>query len=133
MYNLEDIFQEASADPYALNLDNESVEARLVFGVKIIKVKYNGMIVIQNTLYGGGYYKELSEDELKPFLEKGWRYGVYTVSLANYMANLDSLDKNIHELIISKASKGSIKEAQDVRTRIMKRYTKISKKLNLLK
>ena len=37
MRNLKYVFKDALADEFSANLDTEYVEARLVFGVKIIK------------------------------------------------------------------------------------------------
>lgn len=133
MHYLDEVFKEAFKDPYASSLDTNNVEARLIFGVKIVRVREDGNVFIQNTLRGGNYYEEVSPDEYENFSKKGWRYGVYVVSLSNYRSKLDSINSKLHTLIVSKSSKSSIEEAKDSRTRVMKSYTKISKKLNLLK
>ena len=133
MYTLEEVFNEALKDPYVASLDTKNVEARIIFGIKIVKIKEGGDVSILNTSKGGNYYEEITEEEYKNFTKKGWRYGVYIVSLSNYRTKLDSIDSKIHSLIVNKSSKSSIEDSQEARTKVMNRYSKITKKLNLLK
>jgi hypothetical protein len=132
MRNLKYVFKDALADEFSANLDTEYVEARLVFGVKIIKERDTDEVEIYNTARGGDYYQEVSLKEYKNFVEKGWRYGVYVISLSNYRRKLEAIDKTIQRYISEGASKTNLSQAQDRRVRIMNRYSKISNKLNLL-
>jgi|TARA_R110000796_G_scaffold148904_2_gene265780 hypothetical protein len=132
MRNLKYVFKDALADEFSANLDTEYVEARLVFGVKIIKERETDEVEIYNTARGGDYYQEISLKEYKNFVEKGWRYGVYVISLSNYRRKLEAIDKTIQRYISEGASKTNLSQAQDRRVRIMNRYSKISNKLNLL-
>jgi hypothetical protein len=132
MYQLEEVFDEAVLDPYVAILDTNSVEARIIFGIKIVKVRQGNQVFILNTSKGGNYYEEITPKEYENFTEKGWRYGVYVVSLSNYRAKLESIDSKIHSLIVNKSSKSSIEDAQESRTKVMNRYSKITKKLNEL-
>ena len=84
MRGLDDVFRDALEDEFGANLDTKTSEARLVFGVKILRDKDSGDVEILNTTKGGDYYEEISLDEYKNFFKKGWRYGVYLVSLSNY-------------------------------------------------
>jgi len=63
MRSLEDIFKEALNDSYSAILDTPYVEARLVFGVKIVRDRESGFIEILNTTRGGDYYKEITQKE----------------------------------------------------------------------
>tara|TARA_R100000734_G_C3285267_1_gene78094 strand:+ start:98 stop:499 length:402 start_codon:yes stop_codon:yes gene_type:complete len=132
MRGLEYIFKDALLDEYSADLDTAYSQARLVFGVKIIKDRESGDIQIYNTAQGGDYYEEISYKEYKTFMEKGWRYGVYVISLSNYRRKLEAIDRRIQEYISQGASKNALHQAQDRRLRIMNRYSKISNKLNLL-
>jgi len=132
MRNLKYVFKDALVDEFAANLDTKYVEARIVFGVKIIKDKESDEVEIYNTARGGDYYQEISLKEYKNFVEKGWRYGVYVISLSNYRRKLEAIDKTIQRYISEGASKTNLSQAQDRRVRIMNRYSKISNKLNLL-
>ena len=70
MRNLKYVFKDALADEFSANLDTEYVEARLVFGVKIIKERETDEVEIYNTARGGDYYQEISLKEYKNFVEK---------------------------------------------------------------
>lgn len=132
MRSLEDIFKEALNDSYSAILDTPYVEARLVFGVKIVRDRESGLIEILNTTRGGDYYKEITKKEYQEFYVNGWRYGVYDVSLSNYRRKLDMIDYNVNEAILNLASKKEIEGYHIRRKNIMNRYAKISNKLNLL-
>jgi len=132
MRSLEDIFKEALNDSYSAILDTPYVEARLVFGVKIVRDRESGLIEILNTTRGGDYYKEITQKEYQEFYVNGWRYGVYDVSLSNYRRKLDMIDYNVNEAILNLASKKEIEGYHIRRKNIMNRYAKISNKLNLL-
>jgi len=103
-----------------------------VFGVKIVRDRETGEIEILNTTKGGDYYEEISKKEYDNFYIKGWRYGVYIVSLSNYRRKLDLINDRIQDLIGKSARKKDIDSLQERRKNIMQRYTKVSKKLNLL-
>ena len=126
MRSLEDIFKEALNDSYSAILDTPYVEARLVFGVKIVRDRESGLIEILNTTRGGDYHKEITQKEYQEFYVNGWRYGVYGVSLSNYRRKLDMIDYNVNEAILNLASKKEIEGFHIRRKNIMNRYAKIS-------
>ena len=41
-YNLEDIFNQAKEDDYAISLDGDGYESRMVYGAKIVKDTQTG-------------------------------------------------------------------------------------------
>jgi len=84
MYSLEDIWNQATSDDYAVNLDGDGYESRLVYGVKIIRDNETESIQILNTMRGGSYYTPINSQEAQVFHKKGWRNGVYVVALSNY-------------------------------------------------
>lgn len=129
MRNLEDVFKEALDDDYAGILDDHYVESRIVFGIKISRDRECGDIEILNTSKGGDYYEEISNDEYEVFLGKGWRRGVYVVSLSNYRRKLDAIEFKINNAIQRSATKKEIDNWQDRRKTVMKQYTKITNKL----
>jgi len=130
--SLEKAFIDSLEDDFAISLNTEYVEARIVFGIKIIRDRNSKDVEIYNTTKGGDYYEEISSKEYKIFIEKGWRYGVYVLSLSNYRRKLDAIDKTIQSYIIQGSTKNALIQAQERRTKIMNRYSKISNKLNLL-
>lgn len=129
MRSIDDIFNEALEDDYAGILDDQYVESRIVFGVKIARDRECGEIEIVNTSKGGDYYEEISLKEYETFYEKGWRNGVYVVSLSNYRRKLDAIEEKINDAIKRSATKKEIDYWQERRTTVMKQYTKITNKL----
>lgn len=132
MRTLNDVFNEAKEDSYCAVLDTKYVEARLVFGVKIVRERESGEIEILNTQRGGDFYQEIDVDEYDYFLKKSWRFGVYRVSLSNYRRKLSNIEASIKDVIDTKQSKKQLDSLQTRRLNIMNRYTKITSKLNLL-
>lgn len=131
-YKLEDIFNQAIKDDYAISVDGMGYEARMVYGIKIIKDLTTKNIEILNTTQGGDYYKSLNEYEVDIFLEKGWRQGVYMLSLSNYRLKLDLIEIKIHKEINGRSSVKQIKTLKSQRERILSKYTEINNKLNII-
>jgi|TARA_B100001175_G_scaffold55871_3_gene44952 hypothetical protein len=129
---LNEIFEEAKQDTYAITMDGDGYESRMVYGVKIVKDKQSGKIEFFNTKVGGDYYKKLNAEQLETFIEKGWRIGVYVLSLSNYRLKLDIIEKRIHKFINDKKSEKQIKLLKASRERILTKYSEINYKLNQL-
>ena len=132
MRTLNDVFNEAKEDTFSATLDTKYVEARLVFGVKIVRDRETGVVEIFNTQKGGDFYQEIDVDEYDYFLEKSWRFGVYRVSVSNYSRKLINIEASIKDVINDKQNKKQLDSLQSRRLNIMNRYTKITSKLNLL-
>ena len=131
-YSLEDIFAQAMEDTYAISLDGDGYQSKMVYGTKIVKDKETGTIQILNTMKGGDYYISITEDELKSFTEKGWRYGVFVLSLSNYRSKLDIIEQRIKQYINDKKSEKQIGILKSSRERILNKYSEINSKLNQL-
>ena len=131
-YSLKDIYAQALQDDYALALDGDGYDSRMVYGTKIIKDHLNGDIQILNTARGGDYYSHLTPEQLNNFLEKGWRYGVFVLSLSNYRSKLDVIEQRIKEYINDKKSEKQIGILKSSRERILSKYSEINSKLNQL-
>ena len=129
---LEDIFNQSIKDDYAISVDGMGYEARMVYGIKIIKDLTTKNIEILNTTQGGDYYKSLNEYEIDIFLEKGWRQGVYMLSLSNYRLKLDLIEIKIHKEINGRSSIKQIKSLKTQREKILSKYTEINNKLNII-
>jgi len=132
MNRLNEIFEEAKQDTYAITMDGDGYESRMVYGVKIVRDNESGNIDFFNTMVGGDYYKKLNAEQLKTFIEKGWRCGVYVLSLSNYRLKLDIVEKRIHKFINEKKSEKQIKLLKASRERILAKYSEINYKLNQL-
>jgi len=113
-------------------LDGDGYESRMVYGAKIVKDTQTGTIQLLNTMKGGDYYVRVNATELESFQEKGWRYGVFVLSLSNYRSKLDVIEQRIKEYINDKKSEKQIGILKSSRERILSKYSEINSKLNQL-
>ena len=132
MHSLESLWEESLKDTYAISLDGSGYSARMVYGVKIVKDDETKQIQIINATRGGDYYSEINKEQLKTFLEKGWRIGVYVLSLSNYRLKLDLIEKKIQKEMNGRKSKKQIEMLKGSRQRVMTKYSEINYKLNQL-
>ena len=133
-FKLDDIYSQAIKDEYCSVLVSPKETSRMLYGIKIIQDKATGLISIYNTTTGGDYYTELTENEYKVFLENGWRYGVYVLSLANYRRKLTIVNKRIQtEIGKRRTNIKNLESLQKSKTRILNRYSTFTKKLNKIK
>ena len=133
MYSLEDIYKQAEKDRFAVSLDNEKHKSKLVYGVKITKDKSSNDIEILNTMIGGDYYCMTTKKELEIFLEKGWRYGVYVLSLSNYRSKLDLIEDKIKQELTGKKSQKQFQRLKIQREKVLAKYSQLNYKLNQIK
>lgn len=133
MYSLEDIYEQAEKDRFAVSLDNEQYKSKLVYGVKIIKDKTSNEIEILNTMNSGDYYSKATKKELEVFLERGWRYGVYVLSLSNLRSKLDLIEERIKEELTGKNSQKKYKILKNQREKVLEKYSQLNYKLNQIK
>ena len=131
-HSLEQVFQQSKLDDYAITLDGDGYESRMVYGIKIVRDNETKAIQLLNTMVGGDYYKELTHNQLEVFLDKGWRIGVYVVALSNYRSKLILIEQKIHRVMNGNKSEKQIKSLKGQRTRIMNQYTEINQKFNQL-
>lgn len=127
MPSLMEIFDQAKNDPSSVNIDGRGYESRMMHGVQIMCYEETGEIKIFNPR-GKEYYEELTPPEYLLF-EGGWRRGVYTLVLQSYRNRLDIIEKRIPEILNNKKSLTALKER---RTGILKKYFKLTQKLNQL-
>lgn len=127
MPSLMEIFDQAKNDPSSVNIDGRGYESRMMHGVQIMCYEETGEIKIFNPR-GKEYYEELTPPEYLLF-EGGWRRGVYTLVLQSYRNRLDIIEKRIPEILNNKKSLTALK---DRRTGILKKYFKLTQKLNQL-
>lgn len=133
-FKLDDIYSQAIKDEYCSVLVSPKETSRMLYGIKIIQDKATGLISIYNTTTGGDYYTELTENEYKVFLENGWRYGVYVLSLSNYRRKLTIVNKRIQtEIGKRRTNIKNLESLQKSKTRILNRYSTFTKKLNKIK
>ena len=126
--HLEEIFRQALNDPSSANLKREGYVSIMMHGVQIMRDNESGEIKIFNPK-GKDYYEELTTLEYNIFQE-GWRKGVYKLVLHVYRKRLKVIEEKIPQILTNKKSLLAIKEK---RVGILKKYYKITQKLNQLK
>lgn len=129
---LKKLLKEAAKDFATTSLSCDKYEAYILYSVKIVKDNLSGDIVIYNTAKYGDHYKPLENGEYKSFTNKGWRYGVYVISLSNYRLKLDKIEHRIKEEINGKSNGRAIKMLKLQRDDVLLRFSKVNQKLNQL-
>jgi len=133
MYNLEEVFNQSNKDRYAARLNGVGYISNTLYGVKIIRDNITSDVEILHAQFSEGYYAELTEDQVKIFLDNGWRYGVFVVALSNYCLKLDSIENKIKDAMSRRGSKKLVQMLKDRRDEVLKKYTEINNKLNKIK
>ena len=105
MYSLEEVFNQSNEDRYAARLNGVGYISNTLYGVKIIRDNITLDVEILHAQFSEGYYAELTEDQVKIFLDNGWRYGVFVVALSNYCLKLDSIENKIKDAMSRRGSK----------------------------
>ena len=132
-YNLQDIWGQALEDDFATNINGQGYESRLVYGVKIIRDNLTKEVQILKAMTGSEYYPNLSKDEIEVFLDKGWRYGIYSLSLASYRTKLENIKEAIKSEVNGRNRIKRLYLYKESRDGILKKYNNINNKLNQLK
>ena len=130
MYTIDEVFEQALKDGYTATLNGDGYESRSIYGIKIIRDIETREVTLLNTMKGGDYYMPITKDEVNIFLEKGWRIGVYVVTLSNYRIKLEQVEKKIRDEVNGKSSDKVIEELKDKRTSLLNSYTELNNKLN---
>jgi len=128
MYELEDIFDQANSDNKSAKIIENGYQSVSLLDVKIIKDDYTHEVDLLNT--SKRYYQRLTDIEFNSFKEKGWRYGVYVVTLSNYRSKLDKVEKSIRDEVNGKGSEKAIKQLKERRESFLSEYNKLKNKLN---
>ncbi len=128
MYDLEDIFNQAFTDNKSVKRIENGYQSVGLLDVKILKDDYTHDIDLLNT--SKRYYQRLTDQEFDTFKGKGWRYGVYVVTLSNYRSKLDKVEKSIRDEVNGKGSEKAIKQLKATRDSLMSNYTQLNNKLN---
>lgn len=92
---IDDVFYEALESYSGTVMETEKEHSVFLMGVKI--KKDDSGVTIYNTKRGGLFYKEVNDDQLDVFLEKGWLCGVYNVAKDNAKSSLDTVTASIKQ------------------------------------
>ena len=128
MFSLEEIFNQAFSDKKSAKIIENGYQSTSLLDVKLIKDDYTHEVDLLNT--SKRYYQRLTDFEFNTFKEKGWRYGVYVVTLSNYRSKLDKVEKSIRDEVNGKGSEKTIRQLKATRDSLMSNYTQLNNKLN---
>ena len=127
MYTLEEVFNQAVADKYAATINGVGYASKSLMGIKIVRDDMTEEVQIME-----GFCTELEHKDIEPFLEKGWRYGVYLTSLRSHRIKMDTIDRGIRDEMNSSRSDRRLNELKALKNASMKNYTNINNKLDKL-
>jgi len=133
MYSLEEVYQQAEDDHVAISLDGRGYESRMIYGIKIVRDNMTKQVQILNTMIGGNYYSNITEKDYETFLKKGWRYGVYVLSLSNYRTKLDLIERRIQKELTGRKSQKQLGILKTKREQVLLKYSELNYKLNQIK
>ncbi len=127
---MQDIMNQAMQDEFSANLSGNKYNARLLYGCKIHQDVETKEIQILNTSLGGEWYAKVDNNQINIFLEKGWRIGVYELSLSNYRLKLDKIEWSVKKEMNGRRNPKQIQSLKSARENILRKYSKIKFKLN---
>ena len=128
-YNLREIFSQAEDDNYSVKIDGNGYKSVILYSVKIIKDNKTDEVVIIDTSNKLYYYQMISKEDEDIFLRKGWRAGVYNLTIKKYKDKLYLIEKKIQELINERQPKKVINQLKIEREIILNKYTEINNKI----
>jgi hypothetical protein len=97
-------WQDLENDPYISLYRTEVSLWYLDMGIKIEKFDEDGRIEVKNTMTPGEMFKDLSEDDLKLFEEKGWMVGCLTMNVGVLKEKIEWLEHLIVDSNVDPAS-----------------------------
>lgn len=129
---LKDVFEQASRDFNSTEANGDRYKGYISYGIKIVSDDRTKQIYIYNTAANGDFYDELTEEQYEIFLNKGWKCGVYTISLSNYRRKLDVIQSKMRDIVNNSRSEKQMQKLREQRDMIMDRYNQLAVKLNQL-
>lgn len=129
---LKDVFEQASKDFNSTEVNGDSYKGYLSYGIKIVSDGRTKHIYIYNTAINGDFYDEVTAEQYELFLNKGWKCGVYTISLSNYRRKLDVIQSKMRDIVNNSRSEKQMQKLREQRDMIMDRYNQLAVKLNQL-
>jgi hypothetical protein len=97
-------WQDLENDPYISLYHTEVSLWYLDMGIKIEKFDEDGRIEVKNTMTPGEMFKDLNEDDLKLFEEKGWMVGCLTMNVGVLKEKIEWLEHLIVDSNVDPAS-----------------------------
>ncbi len=97
-------WQDLENDPHISLYHTRVSKWYLDMGIKIEKFDEDGRIEVKNTMTPGEMFKDLSDDDLKLFEEKGWMVGCLTMNVGVLKEKIEWLEHLIENSNVDPAS-----------------------------
>jgi hypothetical protein len=134
MLTLNQIFDIAISDKYALVYKGNGYTSVSLYIIKIIKDTESGEVSIYSSELSDNWYTALDDRELNIFKNNGWRYGVYVLTLSNFSLKHRRLCTTLELVKISKKnSKHSASYLENEIRAVEEKQKEIQIKLNKIK
>lgn len=128
--DLEKVFKQARSEYGSVNIDGDGYQACVYLGVKITKDDMTGEIKIYDPQKSVNYYVEIDKGLYSLFINKGWLGAVIDITLSKYKEKLERIKESIAGEMNGNQSPKRLRVLKEMREQILKKYYKLTQKLN---
>jgi hypothetical protein len=128
--DLEKVFKQARSEYGSVNIDGDGYQACVYLGVKITKDDMTGEIKIYDPQKSVNYYVEIDKSLYSLFIKKGWLGAVIDITLSKYKEKLERIKESIAREMNGNQSPKRLRVLKEMREQILKKYYKLTQKLN---
>ena len=128
--DLEKVFKQARSEYGSVNIDGDGYQACVYLGVKITKDDMTGEIKIYDPQKSVNYYVEIDKGLYSLFINKGWLGAVIDITLSKYKEKLERIKESIAGEMNGNQSPKRLRVLKEMRQQILKKYYKLTQKLN---
>jgi hypothetical protein len=128
--DLEKVFKQARSEYGSVNIDGDGYQACVYLGVKITKDDMTGEIKIYDPQKSVNYYVEIDKSLYSLFINKGWLGAVIDITLSKYKEKLEIIKESIAREMNGNQSPKRLRVLKEMREQILKKYYKLTQKLN---
>ena len=128
--DLEKVFKQARSEYGSVNIDGDGYQACVYLGVKITKDYMTGEIKIYDPQKSVNYYVEIDKGLYSLFINKGWLGAVIDITLSKYKEKLERIKESIAGEMNGNQSPKRLRVLKEMREQILKKYYKLTQKLN---
>lgn len=127
---LEIVFKQARSDYGSVKIDGDGYQACVYLGVKITRDDMTGEIKIYDPQKSVNYYVEIDKSLYSLFINKGWLGAVIDITLSKYKEKLERIKESIAREMNGNQSPKRLRVLKEMREQILKKYYKLTQKLN---
>ena len=128
--DLEKVFKQARSEYGSVNIDGDGYQACVYLGVKITKDDMTGEIKIYDPQKSVNYYVEIDKSLYSLFINNGWLGAVIDITLSKYKEKLERIKESIAREMNGNQSPKRLRVLKEMREQILKKYYKLTQKLN---